>query len=59
MRGHIAKKGNRYYIVVDIGDEERRQKWLSGYSTKKEAEKDLPRVLNELNDGTYIEPSKQ
>lgn len=59
MRGHIAKKGNRYYIVVDIGDETRKQKWISGFRTRKEAEKELPRILNELNDGTYIEPSKQ
>src|SRR5699024_6595321 len=59
MRGHIAKKGNRYYIVVDIGDDNRKQKWLSGFRTKKDAEAELPRILNELNDGTYVEPSKQ
>lgn len=60
MRGHIAKKGKRYYIVVDIGTgDERKQKWLSGFESKKDAEKELPRILNELNDGTYIEPSKK
>ena len=59
MRGHIAKKGDRYYIVVDIGDEKRKQKWLSGFDTRKEAENELPRILNDLNDGTYIEPSKK
>ncbi len=60
MRGHIAKKGNRYYIVVDIGSGyERKQKWLSGFKTKKEAEHELPLVLNKLNQGTYVEPSKQ
>lgn len=60
MRGHIAKKKNRYYIVVDIGTGyERKQKWLSGFDTKKQAEKELPKILNELNSGTYIEPSKQ
>ncbi|MFA1821217.1 tyrosine-type recombinase/integrase [Virgibacillus oceani] len=60
MRGHIAKKGKKYYIVVDIGTGyERKQKWLSGFNTKKEAEKEMPRILNELNQGTYVEPSKQ
>lgn len=62
MRGHIAKKGDRYYIVVDLGRDhrnKRKQKWLSGYNTKKDAEKELPRILNELNEGTYVEPSKQ
>lgn len=60
MRGHVAKKGNRYYIVVDIGTGyDRQQKWLSGFDTKKQAEAELPRVLNDLNQGTFIEPSKQ
>lgn len=60
MRGHITKKGNRYYIVVDIGaGYDRKQKWLSGFDTKKQAEKELPRVLSELNQGTYVEPSSQ
>lgn len=59
MRGHIAKKNKRYYIVVDIGTgEERKQKWLSGFDTKKAAEEELPRILNELNQGVYVEPSK-
>ena len=60
MRGHIAKKGNRYYIVVDLGRDhrnKRKQKWFSGYKTKREAEKDLPRVLYELQNG-YKEPEK-
>lgn len=60
MRGHIAKKGKKYYIVVDIGNgADRKQKWLSGFNSKKDAEKEMPRVLNELNQGTYVEPSKQ
>lgn len=48
MRGHIAKKGKKYYIVVDIGvvDGKRKQKWLGGFETKAEAEEALPRILN-------------
>lgn len=60
MRGHIAKKGNRYYVVVDIGTgSNRKQKWLSGFKSKKGAENELPKVLNDLNQGTYVEPSKK
>src|SRR5690625_1776785 len=54
MRGHIAKKGDRYFIVVDIGRDhrnKRRQKWFSGYERKKDAEKDLPRILMKLKKG--------
>src|SRR5690625_1447035 len=58
MRGHVAKKGNSYYVVVDLGRDhknKRKQKWFSGYKRKKDAEKDLPRILNKLQNG-YKEP---
>lgn len=60
MRGHIAKKGDRYYVVVDIGRDhknKRRQKWFSGYARKKDAEMDLPRILTKMKRG-YTEPKK-
>jgi integrase len=62
VKGHIRKRGNKYAIVVDLGRDnqgKRKQKWFSGYDKKKDAEKDLPRVLNELNSGTFIEPSNE
>src|SRR5690625_4738581 len=58
MRGHIAEKNGRYYIVVDIGRDHknrRRQKWFSGYKRKKDAENDLPRILTKIRKG-YTEP---
>lgn len=58
MRGHIIKRGNKYSIVVDIGRDHknrRKQKWFSGYERKKDAENDLPRILNEIRKG-YTEP---
>ena len=58
MRGHIAKKGGKYYIVVDLGRDhrnKRKQKWISGYDTKKQAEEDLPKKLLELQEG-YKDP---
>lgn len=59
LRGHIRKRGRKYSIVVDIGrdhNNKRRQKWFSGYKTKKEAEQDLPRILNQIQNG-YKEPA--
>jgi hypothetical protein len=39
MKGHVAKKGKRYYVVIDVGVDpntgKRKQKWFSGYQTKK------------------------
>ncbi|PEM81497.1 site-specific integrase [Bacillus toyonensis] len=62
MKGHIRKRGSKYCIVVDIGPDpetgKRRQKWFSGYKTKKEAEKDVAKKITELNEGTFVEPSK-
>lgn len=61
VKGHIAKKGKRYYIVVDIGRDpktgKRQQKWFSGYRTKKEAQKDLTRILYELEKDALVIPS--
>lgn len=63
MRGHVAKKGNKYYIVVDSEKDEvtgkRKQKWLSGYDKKREAERALPTILAQLMNGTYVEPTKK
>ncbi|KXG78245.1 tyrosine-type recombinase/integrase [Thermotalea metallivorans] len=57
MRGSIVKRGNKYAIVVYLGVDEhgkKRQKWFSGYNSKKEAEKDLPRKLLEVEQGYYF-----
>ncbi|ABY95867.1 MULTISPECIES: site-specific integrase [Thermoanaerobacter] len=51
MRGHIRKRGSTYSIVVDIGRDEngkRKQKWISGFKTKKEAEKALAEIIAKI-----------
>lgn len=61
MRGTITKKGKKWYIVVDIGIDEngkRKQKWFSGYDRKKDAEKDLAKIINQLETNTFIMPEK-
>jgi len=62
MKGHIRKRGERSWsIVVDLGrgpDGKRKQKWHTVHGTKKDAERELARILHELDSGVYIEPSK-
>lgn len=60
MRGHIRKRGSTYSIVVDIGRDEngkRKQKWYSGFKTKKEAEKALADIIAKIEKGEYFEPA--
>ncbi|MEK4636832.1 site-specific integrase [Bacillus sp. FSL W8-0519] len=62
MRGHVTKKGKKWYIVVDNGVNpitgRRKQKWISGYDRKKDAQADLSKILVEMQEGSYIEPTK-
>jgi integrase len=63
MRGSIVKRGNGYSVVVELDrdpvTQKRRQKWYSGFRTRKEAEKELTGILGTLHAGTFVEPSKQ
>lgn len=62
MKGHIRKRGKgSWSIVLDIGrdvDGKRRQKWHSVKGSKRDAEREMARLVNELNTGSYVEPSK-
>lgn len=60
MTGHVRKRGNKWNFVIDIGHDEngkRKQKWSSGFNTKKEAQAALTQKLHELQTGTYIDSS--
>lgn len=63
MRGHIAKKGERYYIVVRVKDEltgKSKPKWMpGGYDRKRDAEKAMPEILSQVNEGTYKDPTDE
>lgn len=66
MRGHIAQKGKKYYIVIETKDEvtnKRKRKWISGpdggFNKKKDAEKAMPDILSAFQKGTYVEPTKK
>src|SRR5690625_3154250 len=63
MRGSIQKRGNKYSFVIDIGRDpvtkKRRQKRVSGFTSKKKARKAMNEMINELNKGTYVEPTNE
>lgn len=62
MKGHVARKGKRWYAVVDIGFDpatgRRKRKWHAGFKTKREAEQALAKIVTQLDAGSYVEPSK-
>ncbi len=62
MRGHIAKKGNRYYAVVyegiDPASGKPRHRWHAAGETRKGAEKVLGDLVKRMHDGDYRSPDK-
>jgi integrase len=63
MRGSVVKKGDRYYVKIELDPDpatgRRRQKWHSGYRTKREAERARVDLLSRFDRGEYVEPSHQ
>jgi integrase len=63
MRGSVVKKGDRYYVKIELDPDpttgRRRQKWHSGYRTKREAERARIDLLSRFDRGEYVEPSHQ
>lgn len=58
MKGHIAKKGNRYYAVVYVDG---KPKWHSipgAKVTKKEAERYLNELVNKIEKNLYVDSRK-
>jgi len=63
MRGHITKRSkDSYTIVLNLGTDpqtgKRKQQWVSVKGTKKDAEKRLSELLNQLDNGTFMKPGK-
>src|SRR4051812_5182537 len=63
MRGWVHKKGARWCVVVDLerdpATKKRQQKWHGSWSTKREAEIACSALVKSVNDGAYIQPSRQ
>lgn len=63
MRGHITKRGtNSWSIVVYTGRDpqtgKKQYRWHSVKGTKRKAEKELAALINRLETGNYIKPTK-
>ena len=62
MRGHIAKKGNRYYVVIHEGPDpatgKPRYRWHAAGAARSEAEKLLAEIVKRMHDGDYRAPDK-
>jgi len=63
MRGHIVKRGkNSYSIKISVGKDANTGKykyqWTTVKGTKREAEKRLSGLLNQIDNGTFIKPGK-
>ena len=62
MRGHIAKKGSRYYVViyegVDSSKGKPKRRWHAAGETRAEAEKLLAELVKRVHDGDYRAPDK-
>ena len=63
MRGSVVKRGKTYSVVLDLGRDpqtgRRRQKWHGGFRTKAEAERAIARLVHSVNDGDYVERTRQ
>lgn len=63
MRGSVIKKGGKWYVKIELDADpatgRRRQKWHSGYATRREAERARVDLLSKFDRGEYVEPSHQ
>ena len=62
MRGHIAKNGNRYYMVIHEGPDpatgKPRYRCHAAGAARSEAEKLLAEIVKRVHDGDYRSPDK-
>jgi hypothetical protein len=63
VRGSVVKRGAGYSVIVELDRDpitgKRRQKWHSGYRTKREAERALSEIVTAVHAGSYAEPTRQ
>lgn len=61
MRGSIVNRNGNYSIVLNGQDPEtgkRKQNWISVKGNKKEVERQLNEMVNQLNHGSFVKPTK-
>ena len=59
MRGSVVNKKGKWYIAVYFGmvAGKRKYKWYSGYSSREEAETDLPNIMLDVQKGIVVDTS--
>ena len=61
MKGHVYKQApGKFWIVLELGKDEnhkRKQRFITFYGKKKEADAELLRHLKIMESGSYVEPS--
>jgi integrase len=62
VRGHIAKKGDRYYAVIyegiDPSTQRQRHRWYAAGPRRRDAEKLLAELVKKQHDGDYRSPER-
>jgi integrase len=63
MRGSVIKRNDHWYVKIELDPDpltgKRRQKWHSGFPTKRAAERARVDLLSKVDRGEYVEVSKQ
>ena len=65
MRGRVIKRkgSNNYTIILQIGLDpvtgKRKQQWITAGSSKREAEKQMTKLIHELDNGIFTKPNKK
>jgi integrase len=61
MRGTIVKRGKSWSYVLYLGrdqDGKKRQKWVGGFRTRRDAEEALTQSLDRVRTGTWADPGR-
>lgn len=62
MRGHVRRQGKTSWsIILELErgpDGKRKQQWITFHGTKREADAECARLVNSVNTGDYVEPSR-
>jgi integrase len=63
MRGSVVRRGATYAVVLELDRDpltgKRRQRWHSGYRTRREAEDACSKLVAQVAAGGYVTPTRQ
>lgn len=62
MKGYFRKRGTKWSFTIDVGRDpktgKRKQKTKSGFNTKRDAQKACAELITQIENGQYVEISK-